>query len=1541
MTTDASANLEALFLEVLKKPEVERSEFLDIVCRDDDKLRAELADMLDAHEQAADFLERPAVRTEQTLLAHPMESPGTVIDRYKLLQLIGEGGFGAVYMAEQREPVKRRIALKIIKLGMDTKQVIARFEAERQALAMMDHPNIARVLDAGATETGRPYFVMELVKGVPINEYCDTENLSTKERLDLFITVCNAVQHAHQKGIIHRDLKPSNVMVTLHDGKPVPKVIDFGIAKATNRELTDKTLFTEYRQFIGTPEYMSPEQAEMSGLDIDTRSDIYSLGVLLYELLTGVTPFDGKRLRSAAINEVQRIIREEEPSRPSTRLSELSHALPSPLGRGAGGEGSTDSQESSIQYIVKHRRTDPGSLSKQLRGDLDWIIMKALEKDRSRRYDSANGFADDVQRHLDDEPVVAGPPSAAYRMSKFVRRNRTGVMTACAVLALLLAGIAGTTWGLFREQAAKQAESQQRQIAEKKTTEAQDNLRLAQAQEHKANASRDEAQKQKQQAGNAAHEARRQTYLANIFAADTAIQSNEIVAARNRLEAAPSEFRNWEWNYLHSALDQSIRPVLLEEGVQRHIIAISPDATRAVTQIVDGVHTIWNLDTGKPIAHFQREAELLEERPLAFSPDGTRIVAMLKDRNVSIWDTATGELAVILTRVTSAYLWASLSPDTTRIVTGTGTRMAHIWDAATGEKLAILDGLAYWAISATFSPDGTRIVTANWDGVAHIWDAATGEKLATLDGTVHGSGSGFFDFHVQCVSFSPDGTRIVTVSTNRTASMWDASTGAPLAVFPHDGHVRSASFSPDGTRIVTACGDKTARIWDAATGERLLVLRGHEEEVLTAAFNPDATRIVTASSDRTVRTWDAGNGEQLAVFLGHEHPVYSAAFTPDGTRIVSASDHAAHIWDATARDQLRVRGADTIPDGFGYAGIWSVSFSPDGRRIMTSPPYSSEQDRIWDAATGEQLAALHRPAGKSGGPPSFSPDGTRIVDSHNQSYAIYVDGPGFGRGHIWDAITGEQVGMLSEHESVRRASFTPDGTRIVMSAGGTTLFFDAATGEELPLPRRYNNIGPASFSPDGTKIFTFSRDDMSFHIRDAATGEQLAVLDGPHDSMRSPSFSPDATRIVTIAEDNTARIWDAATGKQLFVLRGHDDEMNSATFSPDGTRIVTTSQDNTARIWDVTTGEQLLVLRGHEVAVKRASFSPDGTRIVTGHDMTIRIWDGIPYAQRYRAKRALKDAEPEAVRVLDTVTATAPQRDGAPDLRAVAESIRTDPAIDEVVRHVALNLLMHRAGPIQSKANNLIDELKAQFVFAADIREAVQADSSLEPAARAAAINSARWIEDSPGRLYYWASQVVKDDDRSPADYAQAQRAATFAFQSDSTSQHFARTSAKTWTRLQKPDKAIEVWREHVDQMRAGTPTGGWNLTDALFKYGEALLKNDQAKDAELVLRECLSIFEKHKERWWTPKKEIRRVLGECLTKLARFTEAEPILVELANAELEDEVATEESTNEAIQRVVDLYEAWHAAEPGQGYDAKADQWRAKLPVVESADEQDD
>ncbi len=429
-------------------------------------------------------------RTDATITVKPSttEHIGTMVGRYKLLEQIGEGGFGSVWAAEQREPVKRRVALKIIKLGMDTKQVIARFEVERQALAMMDHPNIARVLDAGVTESGRPFFVMELVKGVRITEYCDKEKLATTQRLELFIQVCNAVQHAHQKGIIHRDIKPSNMLVTLQDGLPVPKVIDFGIAKATHAELTEKTVYTEQGQMIGTPAYMSPEQAEMSGLDIDTRSDIYSLGVLLYELLTGTTPFDPHKLKSAGYNEMVRIIREEEPHKPSTRISTLGtepraqargpQSEPRPLGSGRTPDESQKQplpygRGSEIATIARFRGTDPGTLRKLLRGDLDWIVMKCLEKDRTRRYDTANGLAMDIARHLGDEPVVARPPSRGYRMRKFVRRNRAAVLGAIAMSAVLVLGVIGTTWGLLRSLKAEREQGRERERAEEARYEAE------------------------------------------------------------------------------------------------------------------------------------------------------------------------------------------------------------------------------------------------------------------------------------------------------------------------------------------------------------------------------------------------------------------------------------------------------------------------------------------------------------------------------------------------------------------------------------------------------------------------------------------------------------------------------------------------------------------------------------------------------------------------------------------------------------------------------------------------------------------------------------------------------------------------------------------------------------------------------------------------------------------------------------------------------------------------------------------------------------
>ena len=506
----------SIFLSAVEScPPEQWDELLSQACGDDVELRQRVELLLKAHQGEDRLLDRgeddsPKGATQDP---PPTERPGTVIGPYKLLQEIGHGGMGVVYMAEQTAPVERRVALKIIKPGMDTRQVIARFEAERQALAMMDHPNIAKVLDAGTTgepsgngnrtgasqppgepsrtvspesvSAGRPYFVMELVKGVPITQYCDAQHLTTRERLELFVPVCQAVQHAHQKGIIHRDIKPSNVLVALYDDRPVPKVIDFGVAKATSQRLTQKTMFTQYGQIVGTVEYMSPEQAQLNQMDVDTRSDIYSLGVLLYEILVGETPFDRKRLRTAAFDEVLRIIREEEPPRPSIRLSS-SETLPS---------------------IAANRQIEPGKLSTLVRGELDWIVMKALEKDRTRRYETANGFAVDILRYLHDEPVVACPPSATYRFRKFARRNRAVLATTAAILLCLIVGIAGTSWQtiramnaeqlanerlvaerLAREQAsqAQVAEAEQRALAERERDRAEANLSFATTEQQRA-----------------------------------------------------------------------------------------------------------------------------------------------------------------------------------------------------------------------------------------------------------------------------------------------------------------------------------------------------------------------------------------------------------------------------------------------------------------------------------------------------------------------------------------------------------------------------------------------------------------------------------------------------------------------------------------------------------------------------------------------------------------------------------------------------------------------------------------------------------------------------------------------------------------------------------------------------------------------------------------------------------------------------------------------------------------------------------------------
>ncbi len=1068
----------------------------------------------------------------------PTEGPGDKIGRYKLLEKIGEGGFGTVYVAEQKEPVKRRVALKVIKLGMDTRQVVARFEAERQALALMDHANIAKIFDGGATASGRPYFVMELVRGTPITQYCDANHLPPFKRLGLFIQVCRAIQHAHQKGVIHRDIKPSNILVTLHDGVPVPKVIDFGIAKATQADLTDKTVYTQFQQFVGTPAYMSPEQAEMSGLDINTRSDIYSLGVLLYELLVGATPFNPRDLLARGLDEMRRTIRETEPIRPSTRLRSMT--------------------QEELTTAAERRGADAPKLIGLLRGDLDCVVMKCLEKDRTRRYETVNGLAMDIQRHLDNEPVVARPPSAAYRLRKFARRNKVTVTAAAIVAAVLVLGIFASTWEAIR---ARRAERTQTRLS-------------------------GEAQKAQEREQIQARRAREQLLRLSVANGVRLEKEGDLTGALlwfaqslRRVEGDPDQERVHRLRYA-SVLQHC--PKLIQvlshtNGVQCAVF--SPNG-RSVLTISDDAR-VWDAATGEPVTPAFCHTPSVG-CPTAFSPDGTRVVILGPDANTArVYDARTGEPITPPLVNSNALYHAAFSPDGRRVVTGGWDTRVLVWDADSGA--CVLPPLRHQGVvtQASFSPDNRRILTASFDGTARLWDAATGLELCPP--LCH-------EDAVRDAVFSPDGRCVATASVDQTARLWDANTGQPVGQpLNHPKEVYHVSFSPDGRRLLTS-GLEEARVWDLSTGKFLtfkhVSITGWMRFPL---FSPNGKFLISADSDHSARVYDALTVQPLGPPLPHNGPITHAAFSPDSRQVVTASaDGTARIWEINPPDARAVSSPSR-------SLVNRAAFSPDRRRLAIASGDGTA--RLVDALSGKAIGPVLRhdgPVLHNGNPFGpvlrydgpvlhicFSPDGRWLATAGLDASL-----------RVWDAATGLPVGS-----PMNQGDWITEGmTRLWLN--------ELSVGSSM---KQAGWVTFACFSPDSRRVCAVA--GQRLQIWEPATGQPTTLLMEHSALIEYAAFSSVDGRLVSACADGTARVWNAETGEAITPVFRHEQAVFHASFSPDARFVVTASCDRTARVWDAKTGELVMVPLSHDTAVQAAAFNSAGTRIFTLTEEGLCSWD--------------------------------------------------------------------------------------------------------------------------------------------------------------------------------------------------------------------------------------------------------------------------------------------------------------------------------------------
>ena len=1076
----------------------------------------------------------------QTLL--PGGGP-PVLANFRLIEEIGRGGMGVVWLAEQDEPVKRRVAIKLIKADLNSKDVLARFDAEKQALAMMDHPNIARVLDAGTTDEGRPYFVMELVEGVPITGYCDDNKLSVDERLKLFAVVCKAVQHAHQKGIIHRDLKPSNVLVTVVDGDAVPKVIDFGLAKAVEQNvmLSDMTMQTEFGKVVGTVQYMSPEQAELKGPDaenIDTRTDVYSLGVMLYELLTGSTPLDKETLGRNALLMVLEIIRKEDPPRPSKRLSSSSSAVNS--------------------AVSDLRRLHPTRLQQLLRGELDWVVMKALEKDPARRYQTANDLGHDLSNYLTGEAVSARPPSTWYQVRKFANRHRGLVAALLAVGITLLIGIIGTTYGLLQA-------IQKTQLAERKSQEAL---------EERANAldAEGRATVDSQRARDSEAAAKFQLAVAR-YDADRAVE------ARTLLHQIPHEYRdNFEWHYCNRRFQGSD---ITCYGHTSDVVevAFTPDGKRVVSAGKGGAIRLWDAATGEQLSTLQGHEGRIDG--LAVSPDGSSIASAGSDAKIRLWDAKSGDIIHTISGHQGAINGLAFNPTGDRIASASSDKTVKVWDPKSGKEIFTATGHTASVSGVAFSPDGKQLAsTSSGDATIQIWDSQTGEQIKVVNHPYP---------EMRRMAFSPDGTRLAAV-TYSVCMLWDTQTWEHLGeVCRHNRVVRCVAYSPDGTLLATAGDSTEIKLWDTRTGNLINTLNGHAKMVWGLAFSPDGARLVSGSRDGTVRIWST-HGDNDLTLGGHSGFVHCVAFSSDGGQLASGSESVILRESQSGEAKFKLTGH--------AAKVNELSFSPNGTRLASASDDNTV--RLWNTETGEEVAVLNGHTGSVTGV-AYSPDENRLVSSSRD-----------GTIKLWDSQTHVETATLrGHHGTVYRVAFSPDGSCIA-SAGydNTVKLWDVETGSEIRTFTGHTGlVRSVAFDQAGKRLVSGGY-DTKIRVWDVASGKQIATAHASSGAVFGVAFTPDGKRFAACGTDHSVHLIETLSGQEIMTFFPGKDGVESVAFSPDGTRLAgAVAGIGNIRIWDAPHQHKTAVLSEHTDTVSSVTFSLDGSRIYSESENEKLVWN--------------------------------------------------------------------------------------------------------------------------------------------------------------------------------------------------------------------------------------------------------------------------------------------------------------------------------------------